>query len=98
MRRNSGQDSRGVVDDSTTSITDQNIAGTICDLLENDENVKKRVRKCVFLSFSFSFVLSVLIVGFVIGVFFGHNYHTYDTVMQNIESRFDLVPKDTQDN
>ena len=100
MERNSDQlqGSVEVADDSITSITNQNIMGTVCELLEKDENVKKRVRTCVFSSFIFRLILSVFIAGIVIGVLFGHNYHPYDTVMRNIEARFHLVPKDIPDN
>ena len=82
-------------DEESISITTYNLADQVDELIQDDENIKKSVRKCIFLSFNFYSVLAYISVGLVIGAFFGHNYHPLETTMQTIESRFHLVPKDT---
>ena len=94
MSEGSKKDDEGVVDDNTTSITNQNIGNSVCDLLENDENIKMRVRKCVFLNLRFALILAVFLSGLGLGIFLGHNYYPMETAMQFLESRYELVPKE----
>lgn len=96
MANKGRQNNTEVAEDGITSITDQNIARTICDLLKDDENVKKRVRDCIFRHSTFRLALVAFIVGIAVGVFLGHNYEPRETLEQTLENKYHLVPKDTQ--
>ena len=59
--------------DQETSVTDKNIAGQMQGCIEKDENIKKAIRSCCFLSFGVFGSIILLIIGITIGSVFDIN-------------------------